>query len=174
MHHNPSALKHQLECLDSSICQTQQFTAGEHSWSLVNADRSGIPAAGTGLFAGTNIPKGTIIGYFGGTLICRACMRRKKLHVSRRRFSVMLIDGACVGDTDEDTWYIMRSGNGFVDGALWFTNSSSRRNKKPSHQHHNVIFVSEGFGVGGEALVYAEAFTDIQCGVEILSDYLMN
>ena len=163
----------QPDCLDSSVCQTRHFTAGAASWEKVVCDRSGIPSAGTGLFAGTDMAKGELIAYFGGTLICRACMRRQKLHVSRRRFSVMLIDAAGTGDSDDDTWYIMRSGNGHLDGALWFTNSCSLRNRKTEHQHHNVEFVSQGFGAGGVALVYATAVTDIQCGAELLSDYLM-
>lgn len=124
---------------------------------------SHIPHAGNGLFSHSDIPANSVIGNYGGVLLCYNCYTHKYVHNYKNACRYVL----CV-DPLEDNEYSY-----FIDASIHTSAHGLARfiNHAPPSKA-NVAFVSVGMCNDGTALVQIVSLCDIYIGNEILCTYM--
>jgi hypothetical protein len=124
---------------------------------------------GKGVFAVYEIQPRTVIGYFGGVMICAMCVKDFKLNL-KNAFLVIECD-VDYTDGDDVFWYLKRSGDSTIDGSIWFTNSSNANSRVAWQREPNVVFQSDGFDEQRRPVICAVSLRRIAAGEELLADY---
>lgn len=137
---------------------------------LVVVNDSGIYKAGLGLFARDAVTRGTTLGFFGGELVCAACVRRRRLS-SKKRFSLVECGSTFNSDCVEVLWYLSRTMCPRIDGSMWYINSTTSASNA---FRRNCSIVVDGFDASEKPVVgvCVNGDVDICMGTQFYLDYL--